>query len=190
MGTGASISIEEYLRTSYHPDREYRDGVITERNVGDEAHSILQRQLIRYVGNRARQWQIEVYPELRIRFRENWYPVPDVCVYLLPEPVGRFPATMPLLWIEILSHDDRMVEVWQKAKDLVECGAPYVWIIEPNSLDSQLMTASGGPNHVPGKTLAIPGTPIDSARGRDGRVAWPIPPAPARTRRSSSSTAL
>ena len=56
---------------------------------------------------------------------------------------------MPLLWIEILSEDDRMVEVWQKARDLVACGVPYVWIIGPNTLDSQLMTASGGMNAVP-----------------------------------------
>ena len=160
MSVGTLIPVGEYLKTSYHPDREYRDGVVTERNVGDKAHSRMQRQLTRYLGNRAKHWQIEVYPELRIRAREDWYPIPDVCVYPLPEPEGRVPTTMPLLWIEILSHDDRMVEVLQKARDLVECGAAYVWIIEPNSLESQLMTASGGPNQVPGKTLAIPGTPI------------------------------
>jgi len=160
MSVGTLIPVEEYLRTSYHPDREYRDGIVMERNVGDIAHSTMQRQLTRFCGNRAKQWQIDIYPELRICVRENWYPVPDVCVYLLPKPEGRFPTTLPLLWIEILSHDDRMVEVWQKAKDLVDCGAPYVWIVEPNTLESQLMTPAGGPNQVPGKTLQIPGTPI------------------------------
>ncbi len=160
MGTGAPISIQEYLTTSYRPDREYRDGVVTERNVGELAHSHLQGQLACYVVNRRKQWEVAAYISLRIRVRENWYAVPDICIYRLPEPEGRFPTTIPLLWIEILSHDDRMVDVWQKAKDLVECGAPYVWIIEPNTLESQLMTPSGGPNQVPGKTLQIPGTPI------------------------------
>jgi len=160
MSVGTLIPVEEYLRTSYHPDREYRDGVVTERNVGDEVHSLLQIRLGSYVDQRRRQWQIVAFTEFRIRVRENWYPIPDVCVYTLPRPAGGFSTKMPLLWIEILSHDDRMVEVWQKAKDLVECGVPYVWIIEPNTLESQLMTPSGGPNQVPGKTLQIPGTPI------------------------------
>ena len=67
---------------------------------------------------------------------------------------------MPLLWVEILSEDDRIIEVWNKAKDLVACGAPYVWIVDPNTLESQLLTPDGGPNAVPDKTLRIPGTSI------------------------------
>src|ERR1039458_7347553 len=30
-----TISVEEYLNTSYSPDREYRDGYVLERNLGD-----------------------------------------------------------------------------------------------------------------------------------------------------------
>ena len=160
MSAGTLIPVNEYLSTSYHPDREYRDGVVMERNVGDEAHSWLQTLLVAYLARRRKQWQIVPYAELRIKVREDWYPIPDVCVYPLPRPEGRVPHTMPLLWIEILSQDDRMVDVWQRAKDLVACGAAFVWIIEPNSLESQLMTAAGGLNQVPGKTLEIPGTPI------------------------------
>jgi len=160
MSVGTLISVEEYLKTSYSPDREYRDGLVMERNVGDIAHSRLQALLARYVGNREKQWQVRVYTELRTRARADWYPIPDFSVYLLPAPEGRFPATLPLLWVEILSDDDRMIEVWEKAADLVACGAPYVWIINPHTLESQLLTPSGGPNQVPGKTLQIPGTPI------------------------------
>ena len=101
-----------------------------------------------------------VYPSLRIGVRPNWYAIPDLCVYTLPEPEGDVPTRLPLLWIEILSPDDRMVEVWKKSRELVEAGVPYVWIIEPKTLDSQLMTPAGGPNLVLGKTLEIPGTPI------------------------------
>jgi len=160
MSVETLISVEEYLKTSYRQDREYRDGLVTERNVGDNAHSLLQIQLAIYLGKRRKQWQIRPYTELRIRARADWYPIPDVCIYPLPAPKERFPSTMPLLWVEILSEDDRMIEVWQKAADLVACGAPYVWIINPHTLESQLLTPSGGPNQVPGKTLQIPGTPI------------------------------
>jgi Uma2 family endonuclease len=66
---------------------------------------------------------------------------------------------MPLLWIEILSDDDRMIDVWDKARQVVECGSPYVWIINPNTLESELRTASGK-SLVSNQTLAIPDSPI------------------------------
>jgi Uma2 family endonuclease len=160
MSVGTLISVEEYLKTSYSPDREYRDGVVTERNVGDNAHADLQLGLGSYLRVRQKQWQIHAYTEFRIHAREGWYPVPDVCAYSLPAPQDRYPTTMPLLWIEILSESDPMIDVWKKAKDLIACGAPYVWAIEPNTLDSLLWTQAGGPNAVPGKTLRIPDTPI------------------------------
>ena len=160
MSTATLTPVDEYLRTSYRPDREYRDGVVTERNVGNKAHSLLQLLLGAYLARRRRQWNIVAYTELRICVRKGWYPIPDLCVYPLPEPEGLVPATMPLLWIEILSPDDLALDVWQKARELVEHGVPYVWMIDPNTLESQLMTASGGPNQVPGKTLRIPDTPI------------------------------
>jgi Uma2 family endonuclease len=160
VSAGTPISIDEYLHTSYHPDREYRDGVVMERNVGDNAHSLLQAALAAYLRRRRKQWNIQVYTELRIQAREGWFPIPDVCIYPLPAPEERFPARMPLVWIEILSEDDRMIEVWSKAKDLARCGAPLVWIIDPHTLESQLLTPAGGPNEVSAKTLEIPGSGI------------------------------
>jgi hypothetical protein len=43
--TSTLIPIEEYLHTSYHPDREYVDGDIQERNLGEKDHSKLQKPL-------------------------------------------------------------------------------------------------------------------------------------------------
>jgi Uma2 family endonuclease len=159
MSVETLLSLKEYLDTSYSPDREYRDGVLVERNVGDEAHSLLQALLTVYIGNRRKQWNILVYTELRVRVREKWYPIPDVCVYSKPKFEGRYPSSPPLLWIEILSHDDRMVDVWKKVNELVALGVPYVWIIEPNTLDSELRT-SAGVELIADKTLRIPGSPI------------------------------
>ena len=36
------VSIDEYLDTSYSPDREYIDGLILERNVGKGKHSLFR----------------------------------------------------------------------------------------------------------------------------------------------------
>lgn len=155
----ALIPVEEYLNKSYSPDREYRDGVVLERNVGDEAHSSLQALLAGYIVARQKQWNVKVYTEFRIKVREGWYPLPDVCVYAQPAPKERYPERPPLLWIEILSEDDRAVDIWGKAAELVKNGVPYVWVIDPHTLESQLWTASGSAS-VPDHTLRIPDTPI------------------------------
>jgi Uma2 family endonuclease len=159
MAAGTLLSLEEYLNTSYSPDREYRDGVLVERNVGNKAHALLQTALGAYLRHRRKQWGIEVFTELRVRVRENWYPIPDVCVYQQPVSDDPYPSQPPLLWIEILSPDDRMVDVWNKANELVEYGVPYVWIIDPNTLGSELRTAAGV-ERLTDKTVRIPNSPI------------------------------
>jgi len=159
MSAGTLISLEEYLRTSYSPDREFRDGVLVERNVGDNSHAELQSLLATYINRRRKQWHVLAYTELRIKVRGDWYPIPDVCVYPLPKPEERYPSQPPLLWIEILSPDDRMRDVWAKAEELLKCGVRYVWIIDPVTLASELQTAQG-PLPVPEKTLRLPDSPI------------------------------
>lgn len=159
MAVETLISLEQYLNTSFSPDREYRDGVLLERNVGEEAHARLQILLGAYLVAREKRWAIKVYTELRTRVREGWYPIPDVCVYPRPGFEGRYPMVPPLLWIEILSRDDRMVDVLAKANELVANGVPYVWIIDPNTLESQLHTP-GGVTSVPDMTLRIPNSEI------------------------------
>jgi Uma2 family endonuclease len=159
MGAGTLISLDEYLHTSYSPDKEYRDGVLVERNVGDKAHALLQLALGAYLRRRRKQWNIQIYTELRVKVRERWYPLPDVCVYQPDFGDERYPERPPLLWVEILSHDDRMVDVWDKANELIANGVPNVWIVNPNTLDSELRTAEGIIT-VKNQTLCVPGTEI------------------------------
>jgi hypothetical protein len=52
-----------------------------------------------------------------------------------------------------------MIDVWEKARQVVECGSPYFWVINPNTLESELRTASGM-SLVPNQTLTIPDSPI------------------------------
>ena len=133
--------------------------MLIERNVGDINHALLQIRLGHFFCGRRKQWKIEAYTELRIRVREDWYPIPDLCVYELPAPRERVPARMPFLWIEILSDDDRMIDVWDKARQVVESGTPYFWVINPNTLESELRTVSGK-SLVANQTLTIPDSPI------------------------------
>jgi Uma2 family endonuclease len=85
--------------------------------------------------------------------------IPDICIYNEPAPKDRYPSALPLLWVEILSPSDIMIDVWGKANELIRCGVPYVWIIDPETLESELRTASGI-THINDKTLSLPGTSI------------------------------
>src|ERR1035441_6057021 len=97
-----AISVEEYLNTSYSPDREYRDGYVLERNLGDKEHSRLQASLAHYLGRRRKQWNIAVYTGLRVQIRPAWYPIPDGRVYMLPAFDRPRPSQPPGLWIPVL----------------------------------------------------------------------------------------
>jgi hypothetical protein len=58
------VSLQEYLDTAYSPDREYVDGVVVERHVGERPHSLVLSNLIRFTrcdGN------LHVWPTLRVR---------------------------------------------------------------------------------------------------------------------------
>jgi hypothetical protein len=46
MITSAAVPVEEYLQTTYHPDKEYVGGQLVERNVGEHDHCLLQSLLV------------------------------------------------------------------------------------------------------------------------------------------------
>jgi Uma2 family endonuclease len=160
MGVSYLISESEYLHTDYQPDLEYADGILIERNVGTPEHGWLQAALTAYFFRRRKRWGIEVYTEVRVRIRDKRYLIPDVCVVLgerTTEPVFTSP---PVLWIEILSPEDQPERVAQKVREVLAFGVPYVWVIEPETLESDLHTASGCRKLEDG-ILRIEGTAIE-----------------------------
>ena len=122
--TGALVSEEEYLATSYEPDCEFEDGVLVERNVGTRTHSKVQTLLAAYFVKRRKGWNIQVYTEVRVRVRPGKYMIPDLCIVQGPEPNEDILTAPPLIWIEILSPDDRHVRVNRKVKQVLEFGTP------------------------------------------------------------------
>ena len=66
----------------------------------------------------------------------------------------------PLVAIEILSPEDRPLRVDQTIAEWLDFGVEYVWVVDPETLESILHTAHG---RVPvlDATLRIPETPIE-----------------------------
>ena len=69
MATATLISVEEYLATSYRPDRELIDGQLVERNLGEYDHSRLQTKVAGWFLNREREWNIRVVVEQRVQVK-------------------------------------------------------------------------------------------------------------------------
>jgi Uma2 family endonuclease len=112
------VALEEYLNSSYSPDREYVDGVLLERNVGSLPHGLLQKLLLLHFAPFEREMKFLAIPECRTKVEASRYRVPDVL--LAPEPVNRkarFYGGVPLAVIEILSPEDRMKVTLERFRD-------------------------------------------------------------------------
>lgn len=132
MESRTLVSEQEYLSTAYSPDRDYVDGEVQERNLGEFDHSRLQKRLILYFGVREKEWGIEVVPEQRVQVSATRYRVPDVCV-VLGEPDGQIFRKPPFLCVEVLSPEDRMSRVRDRVEDYLKMGVPHVWVLDPES---------------------------------------------------------
>ena len=139
-----AVSVEEYLRTSFSDgDREYVDGRIIQRNLGERDHSRVQRKLIVFFAAREETLGTYCFPEQRVQVKPTRFRVPDVCVYIGAEPEEQVFHTPPFLAVEILSKDDRAGEVREKIRDYLDFGVRFVWIIDPGERTGRVHNAAG-----------------------------------------------
>ncbi len=89
------ISVDEYLHTAYHPDCDYIDGEVVERNFGDRPHSKAQRNLIGWFGQHEKTLATICFPGQRMRLSQTRFRVPDVCVFIGQVPDQNIFRTPP-----------------------------------------------------------------------------------------------
>ena len=133
MATQVKIPLEEYLRTSYEPDREFLDGDVQERNVGGYPHSRVQWRLGLAVQGLSRAPALHIRPELRVQVGEKRYRVIDLAVYRGEEPSESFPSLPPWIAIEILSPKDPTADTLQKLEEYSSWGVAHIWLVDPES---------------------------------------------------------
>jgi Uma2 family endonuclease len=153
------ISVEEYLATSYRPDCDYVDGEIEERNLGEKEHSILQQALVFLFRLNRDTWSVEVFPELRVQVKPTRYRVPDITVVPTGVSWERILRKAALLFVEILSPEDRLSKVRERVDDYLSLGTEHVWIVDPE-LRKGYVCSRRGFQEPEGGVLEIPGTPI------------------------------
>lgn len=81
--TPVLIPVEKYLRPVYWPDRNYIDGEVLKRNMGEMPHARLQTFSLRYFATHEDEWQTEALPELRVQVAPTRYRIPDVLLAAL-----------------------------------------------------------------------------------------------------------
>jgi Uma2 family endonuclease len=156
MATILHIPLQEYLATSYRPDREFVDGEIRERNVGKWEHARVQWLLALWFGTHEKEWGITGSTEQRIQVSENRVRVPDLVVLT----AGSQPDVLtspPLLVIEILSPDDTYSDTQERALDYRAMGVETVWIIDPKTRSGRMCT---GTEWVESSRLEVKRTPL------------------------------
>ena len=146
----------EYLETTYHPDCEYVDGEVLERNVGKWEHARIQWLLALWFGRHESEWNVIGSTEQRVRVAETRIRIPDLVV-LRPGPQPDVLVEPPLLMIEILSPDDHYSGLQERCDDYRRMGVKNVWIIDPKTRTGRMRTDT---EWVAAERLEIPGAPI------------------------------
>ena len=156
MATATALSLEQYLDTSYRPDREYIDGELRERNVGKREHARLQALLTMWFGQNERAWSVMAYTEQRVRVSPTRVRIPDVLL-TTTDPQQEVFTEPPVLIVEILSPDDTYADTQERARDYRNMGVAMVWIIDPRSRTGRMCWAETWQEAA---ILRVPGTAI------------------------------
>jgi Uma2 family endonuclease len=155
----ATLSLEEYLHSSWSPDCEFVDGRTDERNVGILSHSLTVGALLLTLSDRQQPWRVVPLPSLRMRVSPTRVRVPDVCVIQRGGPREQVLTHPPMAIFEVLDEEDRFSATMEKLRDYVRFGVENIWVINPE-LRIAYTADRFGLHTVKNDELTIPGTPI------------------------------
>lgn len=162
MATATSIPVEEYLAKTWRPDREYIDGEVLERNLGEFDHANLQTVLAVWLHPRRRKWGVRVVVEQRVQVSAQRFRIPDVSVLSADLPIEQIIRHAPLICIEILSKNDTLGSYRDRIADYSAMGVPNVWLFDPERREVWICTAdsmvkvNGDVLNASGTQIAIP----------------------------------
>lgn len=140
----------------YHPDREYLDGAVLQRNVGKNEHSRFQSLLAAWFTQHEEAWGLASFTEQRLRVSPSRVRIPD----LLLVPVKPHPEVFsepPVLIVEILSPGDSYADTQARAEDYLKMGASSIWVIDPTSRTGRMQVENAWTEL---DRLEVPNSPV------------------------------
>ena len=131
MATASRVSVEEYLRSHYEPERELISGELFQKPMGTREHMRMEKRLLKILGKFQQKGLGEILPELSVRFGDD-VRIPDL---VFARPGAEFQNGIltepPLLCVEILSPSQRLSELFAKCEAYHSWSVPYCWVIDP-----------------------------------------------------------
>lgn len=136
MPAAALVPAGEYLAWIYDPDGEYVAGRLAERRVGEYPHSRLQGLIFLVLHALEAVHPVCALVERRLRVSAGAgaerFRVPDICLARRPLELERdVLIAPPLLIVEVLSSDDTLHEVLEKAGEYQRFGTGHVRVADP-----------------------------------------------------------
>ena len=108
-----------------------------------------------YLAARQKEWAVTVFIAPRVGSR-----MPDIGVYV-GESIEPTPDLSPLVCIEVLSGDDRFMELIERIDDYLSMGVRYVWVLDPASRRAYVATAAAGLREVKDTVLRTENPALD-----------------------------
>lgn len=159
MASSTLIPVSEYLSTTYRPDRDFLEGELKERNVGEQPHANVQG-LLYFIFQRNRDaWKVRPLPEQRVQVSAQRFRIPDVTVLRSTDPWDPIVTFPPLICIEVLSKDDSLREMQLRVDDYARLGVENIWIVDPWNRIAYYASMHGF-RKVDGDLLEVRGTEI------------------------------
>lgn len=159
MASTTLIPVSKYLSTTYRPDRDYIDGELRERNLGERPHALLQGILFAIFHANRNAWGVIALPEQRVQTSATHFRIPDVCVLRRSDPADAIVRVAPLICIEVLSPTDTLSEMQSRVDDYMGMGVEHIWIVDPSNRHAYIASRRGflEPEE---RLLIVPYTPI------------------------------
>jgi Uma2 family endonuclease len=157
------MSVDEYLLTSFHPDCDFVEGEVLERNVGQRRHGYAQVRIASWFSQCRQGLHLQSLTGVRTRVGPNRIRIPDIVVSELPLPDEEVFTSPPYLCVEVMSPDDTIAAMQDRLDEYLDFGVPNIWVVDPWKHRGWHVTAEGW------------ATAIDGImRTADGRIAMPL----------------
>ncbi len=140
MATATKISSNEYRLMTF-PDRawpELADGELRERSVPTSIHQWIEKKLVGALDRVG----LFAFTELHLVLRDGEYRVADTAAFV-SFPQGDWPASPPIVTVEIISRTDVMREAIAKCREYRDWGVENVWLVEPANRALYVYGATG-----------------------------------------------
>ena len=101
--------------------------------MGELDHADWQDAISAWFRNHAKQWNIRVFPELRVQVTSRNFRIPDVTVLDRSLPIEQTITHPPLAVFEVLSPEDTVKRLKHKLAEYAKMGIPQIWVVDPDN---------------------------------------------------------